>query len=105
MATVDLHELLGDHKTQPDAFRVHLCRAHQLAELLTEQRYLLRCDAFASVDHLDSDQAKLCVIPSHNIDLYAFSVGELEGVAHDVNQHLLKTLLVALQFLRQDSLA
>ena len=69
LATIDLHKLLGNHEAQPDAVRVHICRAHQLAELLTEQRYLCRCDAYATVDHLDSDKAKLCVVPSHDIDL------------------------------------
>src|SRR5262249_32984699 len=90
-AAMHFDNLLGDGEAKPrTAFRLGV-RAVDLVELLEDARLVLLRDAGPGVGHTQGEMA----IAGSGGDAYLAGVGELDGIAHQVEQHLSETLLVA----------
>ena len=89
-ATVHLHDLLGDGESEAGAALGLSKGAVDLMELLEDARPLVLGNAGPRIGHADVEVA-VDGLGSH-ADLA--SVGELDGVANEIEQHLREALFV-----------
>src|SRR5215475_16164852 len=90
-AAVHLHDLLGDG--EPEACAA-LCLGKgtvDLMELIEDTLLLIQRYAGTGVCYQDGEMA----IPRARGDAYLAGVGELDGVAHEIEQHLSQALFVS----------
>src|SRR5262249_43195160 len=88
---VHLHDLLGDGEPEARAALGLGKRAVGLVELLEDPILLMKWDAGSGVCDRDREMA----VPRARGDAHLASVGELDGVAHEIEQHLREALFVA----------
>src|SRR5262249_27312327 len=90
-AAMHLDDLLGDGEAEPRAALGLGKGAVDLMELLEDPILLIKRYAGPSVCHRDGEMA----IPRARGDAHLTGVGELDGVANEIEQHLREALLVA----------
>src|SRR5262245_47772822 len=90
-AAVHLHNVLGDREPQPSATLGLGKGAVDLVELLEDARLVFLRYPRTSVGNADSK----VIIDGGRADSDRSNVGELDRIAHKVEQHLCKPLLVA----------
>src|SRR5215472_14577908 len=88
--TMHLHDLLGDREPEPSATSGLGQRAVDLMELLENARALLLRDAWASIRHADVE----ATVHGFGGDAHLARVGELDGVADEVQQYPREALLI-----------
>src|SRR5262249_55550243 len=90
-AAVHLNNLLGDGEPEARTALGLGVGAVDLMELLEDPTLLVKRYAGTGVRHRDCEMA----VPRARGDAYLARVGELDGVAHEVEQHLRKALFVS----------
>src|SRR5215467_15293048 len=90
-AAVHLHDLLGDGKAEPRAALGLGQRTVDLMELLEDPILLIKGYARPGVRHRDGETA----VARTRGDAHLAGVGELDGVAYEVEQHLREALFIA----------
>jgi hypothetical protein len=86
-----LHDLLGDGEPEAGASLGLSVGTVDLMELVKNARLMFHGNAWPRIRHADVEVAVDC-LGGH---AHLASVGELDGVAHEVEKHLGETLLVA----------
>src|SRR5262245_41028528 len=90
-AAVHLHDLLGDGEAEARAALGLGERAVDLGELIEDLMLLVERYAGAGVRHRDGEMA----VPRARGDADLAGVGELDGIANEIEQHLREALFVA----------
>src|SRR5262249_29724635 len=89
-AAVHLHDLLGDGEAETRATLGLGKRAVDLVELLEDPSLLVKGYAGPGVRHRDGEMA----VPRARGDADLAGVGELDGVANEIEQHLCEALFI-----------
>src|SRR5262245_60181637 len=89
--TMHLHDLFGDGEAQARAALRLGVRAVHLVELFEDASLMLPRDAGACISYAHIEMA---ILRSCS-DAYLTSVSELDGVAHEIEQHLREALFVS----------